>query len=359
MNRSNPVNRISIGMATAAVAIAAMAGTASARDQIKIVGSSTVFPYTQAVSEEFANKTGNPSPVVESTGTGGGMKVFCQGVGEAFPDITGASRAMKKSEFELCASNGVTEITEVLIGYDGLSLAVSRASPENWDVTKEQIYLALAAMVPVEGKWANNPYKKWSEIDSSLPDVAILAYGPPPTSGTRDAFVELALHEGCESLDFVKALKDSLGKDAYKDWTKENCSRMRQDGPFVEAGENDNLIVQRLVADPHAIGIFGYSFLYENEDKLKGIAIDGVEPSSETIADFSYGVARPLFIYVKNAHRGVIPGLNEFVEEYVSEGALGADGYLAERGLTPLADDVRTKTQEATLASMSMAAPTN
>ncbi len=348
-----------IGTATAAVALVAFGGAAEARDQIKIVGSSTVFPYTQAVAEEFAKKTGKPSPVVESTGTGGGMKVFCQGIGEAHPDLTGASRAMKKSEFELCASNGVTDVTEVLLGYDGLSVAVSRESDKKWDLTKQQIYLALAAQVPVDGKWADNPYRKWSEIDPSLPDVEILAYGPPPTSGTRDAFVELAMHPGCEELDFVKQQKASLDKKAFGAWVTDNCSRMRQDGPFVEAGENDNLIVQRLVADSHAVGIFGYSFLFENEDKLKGVAIEGVEPSSATIADFSYGIARPLFIYVKNAHRGVIPGLDEFVTEYVSENALGPDGYLAERGLTPLADDIRGKVQEATLAAAAMDAPKN
>jgi phosphate transport system substrate-binding protein len=287
------------------------------------------------------------------------MKIFCQGVGEANPDITGASRAMKASEYELCTQNGVTDVTEVLLGYDGLSLAVSRDTSYKWELTKEQIYLGLAAQVPVDGKWADNPYKKWSEIDNSLPDVAILAYGPPPTSGTRDAFVELVMHEACEKLEFVVAQKASLDKDAYKSWVKDNCSRMRQDGLFVEAGENDNLIVQRIEADPTSLGIFGYSFLYENEDKLTGIAIDGVHPSPETIADFSYGVARPLYFYVKNAHRGVIPGLNEFIEEYVSENAMGPDGYLVERGLTPLGDDIRAGVQKAALSSTAMQAPTN
>jgi phosphate transport system substrate-binding protein len=350
---------IRTGLAIAAAATIVVAGQAAARDQIRIVGSSTVFPYTQAVSEEFANKTGNPSPVVESTGTGGGMKIFCQGIGEANPDITGASRAMKDSEHKLCAENGVTDITEILLGYDGLSLAVSRDTAYNWDLSKEQIYLALAAQIPVDGKWADNPNKKWADIDASLPDVEILAYGPPPTSGTRDAFVELVMHEACEELDFVKNQKATLDKDAYKSWVKDNCSRMRQDGPFVEAGENDNLIVQRIEADPHALGIFGYSFLYENEDKLTGVAVDGIRPSPETIADFSYGVARPLFVYVKNAHRGVIPGLNEFIAEYVSDNAMGPDGYLVDRGLVPLADDKRAAVQQAAISSTAMAAPTN
>ncbi|RMF36641.1 MAG: phosphate ABC transporter substrate-binding protein [Alphaproteobacteria bacterium] len=340
---------------TAILATAALlaAGTAAARDQIQIVGSSTVFPYTQAVAEEFADNYDFPAPVVESTGTGGGMKIFCQGIGEAHPDLTGASRAMKPSEWKLCQENGVTDITEVMIGYDGLSIAISRETPYDWKLTEAQLYLALAAQVPVDGEWVDNPYRKWSEIDPALPDVEILAYGPPPTSGTRDAFVELAMHDGCKRLDYVR----SKGLDKDKGWVKENCSRMRQDGPFVEAGENDNLIVQRLEADPHAIGIFGYSFLYENEDRLMGIPIDGVAPSKETIADFSYGIARPMFIYIKNAHRGVIPGLEEFIAEYVSDEAMGEDGYLAERGMVPLSPEKLAEMQDAALSAKPMHAP--
>jgi phosphate transport system substrate-binding protein len=338
------------------LALAAVSATAAqARDQIRVVGSSTVFPYSQAAAENFANATGMAAPVVESTGTGGGFKVFCDGVGEAHADVTGASRAMKKSEYDLCQTNGVTDITELMIGYDGLSLAVSRASTHTWALTETQIFLALAAEVPVNGAWAANPYKKWSEIDASLPDVEILAYGPPPTSGTRDAFVELAMHDGCKALPEYAAVKDD--KEAAAKLLEEKCSRMRQDGPFVEAGENDNLIVQRLEADPNAVGIFGYSFLYENADKLQGITIDGVAPSAETIADFSYGVARPLFVYVKNAHRGVIPGLNEFVAEFTAEAAMGEGGYMQERGLTPLAADLVAKVQEAAAAATPMAAP--
>jgi phosphate transport system substrate-binding protein len=341
-------------LGASALAIAAMAATtASARDQVRVVGSSTVFPYSQAVAENFANATGMAAPVVESTGTGGGMQIFCGGIGEAHPDVTGASRAMKKSEYDLCIQNGVTDISEALIGYDGLTLAVSRATASTWSLTEAQIYLALAAQVPVNGEWADNPYKKWSEIDASLPDVEILAYGPPPTSGTRDAFVELAMWDGCATLPFVQ----EGGFD--DDWIEENCSRMRQDGPFVEAGENDNLIVQRLEADPNAIGIFGYSFLFENADKLQGIPVDGVAPSAETIADFSYGVARPLYIYFKNAHRGVIGGFNEFIAEYVSDTALSDDGYLKERGLTPLSAEARAEMQAAVTSASNMAAPTN
>ncbi len=342
---------IRTGLVLAAAASVAMAGQAHARDQIKIVGSSTVFPYTQAVAEEFANTTGMPAPVVESTGSGGGMQIFCQGIGEAHPDITGASRAMKQSEYELCRENGVTDVTEALIGYDGLSIAYSRQAPADWELTRAQVYLALGAQVPVEGEWVENPYQKWSEIDASLPDVEITVYGPPPTSGTRDAFVELAMREGCKQLDYVK------DGDFDKAWVKENCSRMRQDGPFIEAGENDNLIVQRLDSDPNALGIFGYSFLYENSDKLAGAVIEGVEPNADTIADFAYPISRPLFFYVKNAHRGVIPGMDEFIEEYMSEAAIGPGGYLAERGLVPLPDDKRAKVQDAVLGAASMDRP--
>lgn len=342
-------------LTVSALALAAAATAAQARDQIRIVGSSTVFPYSQAAAENFANATGMPAPVVESTGTGGGMKIFCEGIGENFADVTGASRAMKKSEFELCAQNGVTDITEVLIGYDGLTIAVSSATSFDWALTEEQIFKALAAEVPVNGEWAPNPYKKWSDIDASLPDTAILAYGPPPTSGTRDAFVELAMHDGCKALPEYQAIKDD--KEAAAKVLEEHCSRMRQDGPFVEAGENDNLIVQRLEADPNAVGIFGYSFLFENKDKLKGIPVDGIEPNADTIADFSYGVARPLYIYIKNAHRGVIPGLNEFISEYVSEASLGEGGYQQERGLTVLAADKLAEAQKAALDAVPMAAP--
>jgi phosphate transport system substrate-binding protein len=345
-----------IHLSASVLALAAMATMAEARDQIRIVGSSTVFPYTQAVAEEFANQ-GGAAPVVESTGTGGGMQVFCGGVGADFPDITGASRAMKKSEYELCAQNGVTDITEALIGYDGLAIAISRANETDWNLTLEQVYKALAAKVPVDGALVDNPYKKWSDVDASLPDTPILAYGPPPTSGTRDAFVELAMHKGCESTDYAKKLKETASEDDYKKFVEEDCSRMRQDGLFVEAGENDNLIVQRLEADPNAVGIFGYSFLYENLDKLKDVKINGVEANQDTIATFEYPISRPLFIYVKNAHRGVIPGLNEFLATYASDAAMGAGGYLEERGLVVLADDKIKEVQDALTNAVNMAAP--
>lgn len=336
---------IAFAAATAAVS-AFFVGPAMARDQIRIVGSSTVFPYTQAVAEEFSRRTGRPAPVVESTGTGGGMKIFCQGVGEDHPDLTGASRAMKKSEFDLCTKNGVTDITEVLIGYDGLSFAAAKEA-DDISVTKEQLFLALAAEVPVDGKIVANPYKNWSDIDKALPNHAITVFGPPPTSGTRDAWVELVMVEGCEQFPEIKAL-DKARKD-------EVCQRMRQDGPFIEAGENDNLIVQRLKADKNAHGIFGFSFLYENLDSLKGVKVDGVVPTIDTIADGSYPVSRPLFFYIKNAHRNVIPGLQEFIAEYVSEDAMGEGGYLTDRGLIPLSKEKAAEVREKALKGAKLA----
>ncbi|MBM3544865.1 MAG: PstS family phosphate ABC transporter substrate-binding protein [Alphaproteobacteria bacterium] len=352
------MNRICLVASTFAVAALTVGGPALARDQIKIVGSSTVYPYAQAVAEEFAKKTGKKAPVLESTGTGGGMKIFCQGVGEGNPDITNASRAMKKSEFELCTKNGVTDITEVLIGYDGLSIAQSKKGTPI-DLSKQQIFLALSSEVPDGDKLVPNPYKKWSDIDKALPDTPITVYGPPPTSGTRDAFVELAMHEGCKQLDYFKKQKGVLSKEDFESLVKEKCTPMRQDGPFIEAGENDNLIVQRIEADPNALGIFGYSFLYENEDKLQDVKVDGVDANFDTIADGSYGLSRPLYFYIKNAHRKVIPGLDDFVVEFVSDAAIGADGYCHERGLVSLSEDKLKAVQDAVTKGEKMAEPTS
>ena len=352
------MNRICLVASTMTVAALCTAGPALARDQIKVVGSSTVFPYSQAAAEEFGKKSGQKPPVVESTGTGGGMKIFCQGVGEANPDVTGASRAMKKSEWELCTKNGVTDVTEIQLGYDGLSIAQSKKGTP-MDLTEAQIFLALAAEVPDGDKLVSNPYKKWSNIDKALPDIVITAYGPPPTSGTRDAFVELTMHDGCKALDYFKKKKGEMEKADFEKLVSEKCTPMRQDGPFIEAGENDNLIVQRIDADPNAIGIFGYSFLYENADKLQGVKIEGVEPSFDTIADGSYPIARPMFIYVKNAHRQVIPGLNDFVIEYTSDESMGPDGYLHERGLVVLSPDLLKEMQERAKNGEKMAPPTS
>jgi phosphate transport system substrate-binding protein len=342
------LSTLSLAALAVAGALVATGAQAQTRDQIRIVGSSTVFPYTQAVAEQYAAATGGTAPVVESTGTGGGMQIFCGGVGPDHPDITGASRAMKKSEYDLCVQNGVDSVTEVLIGYDGLSVAHSQQGPE-LSLTKAQIFQALASEVEVNGEIVANPYKNWNEIDPSLPAAPITVFGPPPTSGTRDAFVELVMLPGCAAFEAIKALEETRKEEV--------CERMRQDGPFIEAGENDNLIVQRLTADSNALGIFGYSFLYENSDTLKDVAIDGVEANFDTIASGEYPVSRPLYIYVKNAHKGVIPGLEEFVTEYVSEAAFGDEGYLSERGLIPLAAAEREAVRAAVVASTPMAAP--
>ena len=308
----------------AAVLACAVAGAAEARDQIRIVGSSTVFPFSAAVAERFGRATDFKTPVVESTGTGGGMKLFCAGVGEGHPDVTNASRRIKASEFEACAKNGVT-MTEVKIGFDGIVLANS------WDaaaleLTLAQIFLALAQLVPVDGKLAANPYRRWRDIDPSLPNTEIEVLGPPPTSGTRDAFVEIAMEGGCSALESAAAL--GLSKSA--------CHAIREDGAFIEAGENDNLIVQKLEANPDAVGIFGFSFLDQNFDRVQGAVIDGIDAEFENIATGDYPIARSLFVYVKIEHVGVVPGLREFVDELTSEGAWGPDGYLVDKGLIPL-----------------------
>jgi phosphate transport system substrate-binding protein len=318
-------------LAIAAFASLALAATAAeARDQIRIVGSSTVFPFSTVVAEQFGKTGGFKTPVVESTGTGGGFKLFCAGVGVDHPDISNASRAIKSSEIEDCAKNGVTEITEVKIGYDGIVLANAKTAPA-FNLTVAQVWQALAKEVPVNGAMAANPYKNWNEIDASLPNEPIEVFGPPPTSGTRDAFVELVMDIGCKEFAEVEA----LDKDAHK----AACQTIREDGAFIEAGENDNLIVQKLEANPLALGIFGYSFLDQNSDKVQGSAIAGVAPTFEAIADGSYPVSRPLFFYVKNAHVGVIPGLKEFVTEFMSDRASGEEGYLADKGLIPLPAD--------------------
>jgi phosphate transport system substrate-binding protein len=311
-----------------------MAQSAQARDQIRIVGSSTVFPFSSAVAEEFGRSTSFKTPVVESTGSGGGLKLFCAGVGVDHPDITNASRRIKKSEVELCAKNGVTDITEVKVGFDGIVFSNSKKS-EQLNVTLEQIFLALARQVPVDGKLVDNPYKMWNEIDPSLPAKKIEVLGPPPTSGTRDAFVELAMEGGAKQNAFMK----SLDKKAFG----EAAGAIREDGVYVEAGENDNLIVQKLDANPDAFGIFGFSFLDQNSDKLQGSTVGGVAPTFDLIADGSYPVSRSLFFYVKKAHVGVVPGISEYLAEFTAEKAWGPDGYLADKGLIPLPDAERKK----------------
>jgi len=323
------MNRMSVTLAVLA-GLAITAGAAEARDQIHVVGSSTVFPFSTAVAENFGKAGKFKTPVVESTGTGGGMKLFCGGVGEGTPDITGASRKIKDSEIESCKKAGVTSITEVPIGFDGIAFANSKSGPIV-DISRKQIFQALAKQVPVDGKLVDNPYKTWNEIDPSLPNEKIEVLGPPPTSGTRDAFVELVMDVGCGEFPEIKALEGDAKKAA--------CQSIREDGGYVEAGENDNLIVQKLESNPKAFGVFGYSFLEENADKIQGAKVEGIVPSFETISDKSYPVSRDMFVYVKNAHVGVIPGLREFVAEYVSERAMGEEGYLADKGLVTFAPD--------------------
>ena len=319
----------------AGVATMAFAGTAQARDEIRIVGSSTVFPFTSMVIERFAQTSGFPAPIIESTGTGGGMRFFCAGLGEEHPDFTGASRPMRQSEYEQCQANGVSEITELQVGFDGIVLANAVAA-DHMDITIPQLFAALAAEVEVDGEVVANPYTRWSEIDPSLPDVDIEVLGPPPTSGTRDAFVELVMEEGCEAYEAIAALED-----ADEDRFEAVCATMCEDGRFVEAGENDNLIVQRLEANPDAFGIFGYSFLVENTDVISGNLIEGVEPQFEAISSGDYPVSRSLFVYIKGQHVDVIPGMREFIAEYTSDGAWGPEGYLADIGLIPLPDSER------------------
>lgn len=320
--------------------VALTAGVAEARDQIRIVGSSTVYPFTTAVAEQFGKTAGFKTPVVESTGTGGGMKLFCAGVGADHPDFTNASRQIKKSEFEDCAKHGVTDIVEIKVGFDGLTIADSKAGPD-FSFTKTQLFLALAKEIPdKDGKLVANPNKTWKDVDASLPDEKIEVLGPPPTSGTRDSFVELVMEKGAEGVDAMKALKKADAKAYEKAWKS-----LREDGAYIDAGENDNLIVQKLEANPQAVGIFGYSFLEENQNKIKGAKVEGVAPSYEAIASGEYKVSRPLFIYVKKQHVGTIPGMVEFVKEYVSDKALGEDGYLAAKGLVTLPGDEAKKSK--------------
>ena len=328
--------------AAAGVALVAVNGGAQARDQIRIVGSSTVFPFSTAVAEQFGKTTDFKTPVVESTGSGGGMKLFCAGVGTEHPDITNASRRIKASEFETCGKNGIT-VVEVKIGFDGIVLANDKSGPDI-TLTKQQVFQALAKEVPVDGKLVPNPYTKWSDIDAALPDAKIEVLGPPPTSGTRDAFVELAMEGGARKFEMLKAMRKQ-DKKAFK----AVAHAMREDGAFIEAGENDNLIVQKLQANPAAIGIFGFSFLDQNADVIKGANVDGADPTFENIAGGDYGVSRSLFFYVKKEHVGVVPGVSDFVGEFTSDKAWGDEGYLIDKGLIPLPEGDRKAIRQGAL----------
>ena len=362
-----------------AVAILATVGTlgsaqAANRDLVSIVGSSTVYPFATVVAERFGRGTGFKSPKIESTGTGGGLKLFCGGVGASTPDITNASRRIKKSEYDDCQNNGVTAIVEVLVGYDGIAIANSSEAPQ-LNLSLEDIYLALAKDVPgPDGKLIPNPNQTWKDVNSALPATKIEVLGPPPTSGTRDAFAELAMAGGAKALpelealaeldatqvDEIKAAMAKLGLPAglYDALTVSKgkapkgedvfvtvAYAMREDGAYIEAGENDNLIVQKLEANPDAVGVFGYSFLEENGDKVQGSVVDGVVPTFDTIASGDYPVSRPLYFYIKGAHVGKIPGIQEYAVEFTSNKAMGEDGYLTERGLIPLDDELLKQVQ--------------
>ncbi|MGM0833188.1 substrate-binding domain-containing protein [Halomonas qaidamensis] len=313
-----------------AAAVMSVAGVAQARDQIRIVGSSTVYPFASYVTEEFGATTGNPTPVIESTGSGGGLRLFCNGVGEGTPDITNASRRMKPSEFERCEENGVTDITEAKIGSDGIVLGQS-VDNDAADFTLEHIFLAVAAQVPVDGELVDNPYTNWSEIDDSLPDREISIYGPPTTSGTRDAFEELVMEVVSEEMDVY-------GGEGY--------TEIRSDGVYIDAGENDNLIVQRLSEDTKAFGIFGYSFLTENPDTIQGASIGGVEPEVEAISSGEYPVARSLWFYLKNQHADEVPPMYDYANMFMEELMIGNDGYLVDIGLIPLPEAEREQARQ-------------
>ncbi len=314
------------------VGAAGVANAQSSRDYVSVVGSSTVYPFATVVAENFGRQSDFRTPKIESTGSGGGIKLFCAGVGAQHPDITNASRRIKASEVQMCAENGVQDIVEVKVGYDGIVVANTKGAPII-PLTRKDLFLALAKHVPQgdDESLVENPYTNWNEIRADLPATKIEVMGPPPTSGTRDAFVELVMESGCKEFASLKALKDS-----YKDRFKEVCHSLREDGAFVEAGENDNLIVQKLQTNPNALGIFGFSFLDQNYDVVQGSPIDGEEPTFESIADGAYPVSRALYFYAKKAHVGVIPGLKEFLAEFVSEDASGEEGYLADRGLIPM-----------------------
>ena len=333
-------HKISLSRSLVLAAVIGLVSGASfgqaARDYISIVGSSTVYPFATVAAEQFGRRTNFKTPKIESTGSGGGLKLFCAGVGVDHPDITNSSRRIKASEVEMCASNGVEQIVEVKIGYDGIVLANS-TDTEVLKLSLRQVFLALAKDVPDPGgaeMLVANPYQKWSDIDPALPAATIEVLGPPPTSGTRDAFAELAMEGGCKTFDWIKSIK-SEDKNRFK----AICHGIREDGRYVEAGENDNLIVQKLRANPDALGIFGFSFLDQNADVVQGSMINGSGPTFDAIADGEYAVSRPLYFYVKKAHADAIPGIREYLEEFTSERAMGEDGYLADRGLIPLPED--------------------
>lgn len=325
--------------------LSVVAHPALARDQIRIVGSSTVYPFVTAAAEQFGQAGGFKTPIVESTGTGGGLKLFCEGVGDATPDIANASRPITDSEKELCAKNGVKDIAEIQIGYDGIVVA-NKKSAQQFTLSKKQLFTALARELPgKDGALAKNAYQTWKDVDASLPAQPIEVYGPPPTSGTRDAFVELVMEKGCaEFAEFAKAYPDEKER-------KKRCHLLREDGRYIDSGEDDNVIVQKLASNDKALGILGYSFYEENASKIQANAIDGVTPDFATIESGKYGVSRSLYVYVKKQHIGQVPGIAEFAKELTGESALGTDGYMVAKGLLPLKENDR-KASRATAAKL-------
>jgi len=319
-------------------ALLAGCGQNGGREVIRIVGSSTVFPFSTAVAEHFGAMTAFPTPVVESTGSGGGLKLFCAGIGEATPDIANSSRRIKRSEWELCRRNGVTEILEFKIGFDGIVIANAVGAPQ-LELTKRQIFLALAKDVPAgddDCTLTPNPYETWSAIDPALPDQTIEVFGPPPTSGTRDAFVEIAMRGGALQIaclaDLEAADEDGFEAVAYT---------IREDGLWIDAGENDNSIIQTILQTPTAVGVFGFSFLDQNADQIQAASVGGVAPTLPNIAAGGYGISRSLYFYAKRQHIGVIPGVAQFVRAFANADASGEFGYLIDKGLIPLQDAER------------------
>jgi len=318
------MKRLAVALVAATTLLALGAGQVQARDQIRIVGSSTVYPFASYVCEEFGATTQYPTPVIESTGSGGGLKLFSKGVAQGTPDITNTSRQMKLSEYERCMENGVKKIHEVIIGYDGISLCENTAN-SGLNLSRKELTLAVAAKVPQGGELVKNPYDYWDEINSQLPHREILIYGPPTTSGTRDAFEELVMEAATEEIS---------GYDG-------GYTNIRQDGAYVPSGENDNLIVQRLNKNKDAMGIFGYSYLDNNRGKIRPVTIDGVEPTTKSISSGKYPVARDLYFYVKLDHLGKVSGLKEYVDLFLSRKMIGDRGYLKRQGLIPMPKKMR------------------
>ncbi len=304
--------------------------------QVRAVGSSTVYPYATVVAEYFSEKTGMRTPIIESTGTGGGIKLFCSGLGIGTPDIVNASRTMKESERNACNRKGIDQILEVKIGHDGIVM-VQSLKAKQLALTRKEIFLALARIVPVNGELKPNPYHRWSDINPTLPREMIEIYGPPPTSGTRDAFVELVMEKACE--EWVE-FRNAYPVDSER---KKQCAYMREDGKYIETGENDNLIIQKLTHNLQALGITGYSYMEENSTIVQSVVIDSVLPTVETILSGRYVIARPLYMYFKKQHWQETPSLLPFLREIISEEAIGKDGYLAAKGLIPLTDVERSQ----------------